>query len=136
MAKLGQKAKEFQEWTYKNLWANIEGVPKHQNLSAYTPNVDAPPKVVRAWWRPLISQTVPARLKTFNLSSKYVLFGIASVAIFRKTYASTIPNDGVDRKGYVRLPDGRLAQVYPQIDTDLSPLGLIRSAIDSINPVP
>lgn len=44
--------------------------------------------------------------------------------------------DRIDRRGYVALPDGRMALVYPIIDTQMSFTRSVLSFLDAVNPFP
>eukprot|EP00992_Anisonema_acinus_P010797 TRINITY_DN6863_c0_g1_i1.p1 TRINITY_DN6863_c0_g1~~TRINITY_DN6863_c0_g1_i1.p1 ORF type:complete len:145 (-),score=18.59 TRINITY_DN6863_c0_g1_i1:34-468(-) len=144
MAVLGEKAKEFFKDIYSNLWAYQNDHPKNQNISLFDKQKvfsEGPPTRKFMLWRTFYPLTSAARLRTFGAKSKFALFGVALVGLYQKDAFLRAHGEGpafarVERKGYVRLADGRLAQVCPQIDADLSIFGAFNSLLETLNPVP
>lgn len=98
----------------------------------------------RPLWRIFVPTTGAAKLRTFAYYAPFSLFGIATYAIlqrqshYRTNIADESPEtfDRIDRRAYVALPDGRMALVYPCIDTQMSFTRSVMSFLDAINPFP
>lgn len=100
--------------------------------------------VKRPLWRIFVPTTCAAKLRTFAYYAPFSLFGIATFAILQRQchYRANIADesldtcDRIDRRAYVALPDGRMALVYPCIDTQMSITRTVMSFLDAINPLP
>jgi hypothetical protein len=141
-AALEEKAKQFFKSVVANLWAYQSDYPKNKDLTKFDPTkIEAAPSRQLLLWRAFYPVTAEARLRTFGNRTKYVFFLIAAVALYRKD-AYLREKEGApafarpQRTGLVRLPDGRLAQINPQVDTDLSPAGLWQTFKETFNPLP
>lgn len=72
------------------------------------------------------------------------VFGISTFAILHKQcfYRDRLQDeqdetyDRIHRRAYVALPDGRMALVYPVVDTQLSFTRTVMSFLDAANPFP
>eukprot|EP00996_Jenningsia_fusiforme_P004181 NODE_4985_length_734_cov_58.400000_g4627_i0.p1 GENE.NODE_4985_length_734_cov_58.400000_g4627_i0~~NODE_4985_length_734_cov_58.400000_g4627_i0.p1 ORF type:complete len:143 (-),score=28.38 NODE_4985_length_734_cov_58.400000_g4627_i0:245-673(-) len=142
MAVLTEKAKKFIDETVRNLWAYQDNYEKHKNLADFDrKSVEEPLARKRFLFRAAYPQTLPGRLRGVSSRVKYIFFGIAAWSLHRQDQMLRAANEGasfdrIQRKGYVRLPDGTLAQINPQIDTDLSPSGMWQTLKETLNPVP
>eukprot|EP00760_Papus_ankaliazontas_P025988 PhM_4_TR2972/c0_g1_i1/m.3935 len=100
--------------------------------------------VSRPFWRAFVPSTVPARIRSVAHRWKAVMFGLSCTAILatqvnyraRLQDESDTTTDRIHRRAYVRLADGRLAQVHPRVYTDLSVCGLWAMVKESFNPLP
>jgi hypothetical protein len=100
--------------------------------------------VRRPLWSWFIPTTPEARIRRVSVAAPTLLFGIASAAIiakqsyYRTDLASEDENtwDRIDRKAYVALPDGRLAQVHPRVDAVITLGNLWQSLKETLNPLP
>eukprot|EP00906_Rhabdomonas_costata_P020081 RCo029190 len=141
-AALEEKAKQFFKSVVNNLWAYQADYPKHQDLTKFQISAsEVAPKRVFLPWRLFYPVSLAARVRTFGVRVKYVFFVVAAAALYQKD-AYLRQKEGAAafarplRRGLVRLPDGRLAQISPQIDTDLSPAGLWQTLKETLNPLP
>lgn len=72
------------------------------------------------------------------------MFFLASSAIlvkqsyYRTNLSDEDPQtcDRIDRRAYVALPDGRMALVYPIIDTQVTFTRTVGAFLDAVNPFP
>eukprot|EP00668_Euglena_longa_P011136 GGOE01013515.1.p1 GENE.GGOE01013515.1~~GGOE01013515.1.p1 ORF type:complete len:143 (-),score=12.87 GGOE01013515.1:379-807(-) len=142
MAVLGEKAKEVYRNIVRNLWAYQSGFQKHHDLAKFDTSkvLSETPSRNTFPFRALYPTTTQATIRTLGSKARFALLGVALISIYKQD-AHLRPTEGaffdrVQRKGYVRLPDGRLAQVNPQIDTDLTPRGIWNTVKDTLNPVP
>eukprot|EP00994_Dinema_validum_P005310 NODE_3431_length_555_cov_145.960474_g2897_i0.p2 GENE.NODE_3431_length_555_cov_145.960474_g2897_i0~~NODE_3431_length_555_cov_145.960474_g2897_i0.p2 ORF type:complete len:145 (-),score=15.85 NODE_3431_length_555_cov_145.960474_g2897_i0:63-497(-) len=144
MAVLGEKAKIFFKDIYSNLWAYQHDFPRNKPISSFDAEAvlkEGAPSRKFMPWRVFYPQTMVARVRTFGAKSKIALMGVCMYGLYRKDTYLTAAGEGtafarVHRQGFVRLPDGRLAQVNPDIQTDLSPMGLINTLMETLNPIP
>ena len=107
-----------------------------------------------------LTRTTPhTQVRTVGSHARYLLFAACAYGVWQKQkyYRASIADedvkthDRISRTSYVRLGDGRLAQVcqeypharpndptqvYPVVHTDTSPCGLVRAVIDTFNPLP
>ena len=98
--------------------------------------------------RPLFSFLVPSspasKLRQLSFAAPTLLFGVGAAAVilrqshYRNELAdeAAATNDRIERRSYVALPNGRLAQVYPVVETDLTLCGMWRSAMNSLSLLP
>lgn len=142
MAVLGEKAKEAYNSIVRNLWAYQSGFEKHKDLTVFDRSkiyAEAPGRKTFAW-RMLYPTTFNGMVRSLGSQARFLLFGLALYSLYKKEeYLSPTEGamfDRIDRRGYVRLPDGRLAQVNPQISTDLTPAGIWQTFKEMINPLP
>jgi len=143
-AKLGEAAKKYFKEIPRNMWAYQEGYGRHKDLNEFDPSKvhaeGANLKKQSLPWRVAYPKTTAATVRTLGSRARYAMFGAALVALWNKEALLRDTEgpifDRVQRKGYVRLPDGRLAQVNPQIDTDLTPSGMWQSLKETLNPLP
>lgn len=98
----------------------------------------------RPIWRVFVPTTCAAKLRSAAVYAPYWLFAVATYAIlqrqchYRNNLALEAPEtyDRVDRRAYVALPDGRMALVYPIIDTQMSFTRVVGSFLEALNPLP
>ncbi|KPA83368.1 putative mitochondrial hypothetical protein [Leptomonas pyrrhocoris] len=103
-----------------------------------------PATVKRPLWSLLLPQTYTSRLHAFSFHAPTFIFLAAVCAIISKQsyYRSNLADedvktfDRIDRRAYVALPDGRMALVYPIIDTQTSFSRTVISFLDAVNPLP
>ncbi|ESS69157.1 succinate dehydrogenase cytochrome B subunit [Trypanosoma cruzi] len=100
--------------------------------------------VKRPFWSYFVPSTYTSRIHRWAYYAPTLMFGVSTAAIlmrqsyYRSSLADEDENtcDRVDRRAYVALPDGRMALVYPIVDTQVTPTRVILSFLDSINPMP
>lgn len=98
----------------------------------------------RPVWFWFIPQTTDARIRAVSVAAPTLLFGITTAAILAKQsyYRASLAEedaatwDRVDRRAYVALPNGRMAQVHPRVDTDLTVGGMISSVKETLSLLP
>lgn len=98
----------------------------------------------RPIWRAFVPTTCAAKLRSFGYYAPLWMFGISTYAIlarqshYRNSLADEAPEtyDRVNRRAYVALPDGRMALVYPIVDTQMSFTRTVVSFLDALNPFP
>lgn len=103
-----------------------------------------PANVKRPLWSFLLPQTYTSRLHTLAFHAPTIVFLTAICAIVSKQsfYRTNLADedavtfDRIDRRAYVALPDGRMALVYPIIDTQTSFSRTVMSFLDAISPFP
>ncbi|AYU81086.1 Succinate dehydrogenase subunit 3 [Leishmania donovani] len=103
-----------------------------------------PATVKRPLWSLLLPQTYTSRVHALAFHAPTIVFMIAVCAIvskqsyYRSSLADEDPKtyDRIDRRAYVALPDGRMALVYPIIDTQTSFTRTVISFLDAVNPFP
>ncbi|CCW61562.1 unnamed protein product [Phytomonas sp. EM1] len=101
-------------------------------------------KVRRPLWSFFLPATVSSRLRTIGYNSFMLMFFISSAAILNSQsyYRSKLLDedektcDRIDRRAYVALPDGRMALVYPIIDTQATFTRTVLAFLDSVNILP
>lgn len=100
--------------------------------------------VRRPFWSYLVPGTYTSRIRSIANNSPLIMFLLASTAILtRQSYYRTnlsdedvATYDRIDRRAYVALPDGRMALIYPIVDTQLTLTRTCLSFLDVINPLP
>ncbi|KEG14881.1 succinate dehydrogenase cytochrome B subunit [Trypanosoma grayi] len=100
--------------------------------------------VKRPLWLYLVPSTYTSRMHRLAYHAPMLMFGVATTAIVMRQsyYRSSLSDedentfDRIDRRAYVALPDGRMALVYPIIDTQVTPTRVVLSFLDAINPMP
>lgn len=100
--------------------------------------------IKRPLWRIFVPTTCAAKLRTGAAYAPLCIFGAATYAILQRQchYRQSLGNeesetyDRINRRAYVALPDGRMALVYPIIDTQMSFTRTVMSFLDAINPFP
>eukprot|EP00796_Vickermania_ingenoplastis_P006015 gene6015-4319_t len=100
--------------------------------------------VKRPMWRVFVPTTCVARIRSIAYYAPLWVFGIASFAILNKQchYRATLMDeetatyDRIHRRAYVALPDGRMALVYPIVDTQTSFSRTVTAFLDACNPFP
>ncbi|ORC90784.1 succinate dehydrogenase cytochrome B subunit [Trypanosoma theileri] len=100
--------------------------------------------VKRPLWSYLVPLTYTSRVHRLAYHAPKLMFGVAATAILMRQsyYRSSLADedektfDRIDRRAYVALPDGRMALVYPIIDTQMTPTRVVLSFLDAINPLP
>jgi hypothetical protein len=100
--------------------------------------------VRRPLWSFFIPHTPEANLRRVAVAAPTLLFAISGCAVvakqtyFRPTLAeeSEATSDRISRRAYVALPDGRMAQVHPRVDTVLTLGGIWESAKESFSLLP
>eukprot|EP00759_Apiculatamorpha_spiralis_P007530 PhF_6_TR14688/c0_g1_i1/m.23137 len=88
--------------------------------------------------------TGPARLRGIAHRYRNVLFGLSVGAILATqiNFRAHLDDekegtqDRIQRRVYVRLPDGRNAQVHPRVYTDMSIQGIWQMVKETLNPLP
>lgn len=103
-----------------------------------------PASVKRPLWKFFLPATYTSRVHGFAFYAPFWMFLIATNAIllkqsnYRNTLAEESPEtfDRIDRRAYVALPDGRMALVYPIIDTQVTISRVLLSFLDAVNPFP
>ncbi|CAM40431.1 conserved hypothetical protein [Leishmania braziliensis MHOM/BR/75/M2904] len=103
-----------------------------------------PATVKRPLWSLLLPQTYTSRVHALAFHAPTILFMISVCAIvskqsyYRSNLADEDPKtyDRIDRRAYVALPDGRMALVYPIVDTQTSLTRTVMSFMDAVNPLP
>ncbi|KAK7195447.1 hypothetical protein NESM_000471900 [Novymonas esmeraldas] len=103
-----------------------------------------PASVKRPLWSVLLPQTYTSRVHAFAFHAPTLVFVLAACAIISKQshYRTNLADedhatyDRIDRRAYVALPDGRMALVYPIIDTQTSFTRTVMSFLDAVNPFP
>ncbi len=132
-------------------------------LCAQTPARVTNFKVVRAPWRPFVPMSLAARLRIASVYHRFIFLGVALAALYatRRHYGAKLAaespatDDRISRKGFVLLPDGRLAQVppdglppcqhpallaraqvWPQVDVRMGVRDIFQTLCESLNPVP
>lgn len=100
--------------------------------------------VQRPLWSYFISSTPSAQLRRVAYAAPVLLFGISAAAIVRKQ--SVVRNalydeaattaDRIDRRAYVALPDGRMAQVHPYVNVDFTVSGLWNAFKETFSALP
>lgn len=100
--------------------------------------------VKRPLWSFLVPATYTSRVRSIAFSAPFWMFCIASMAILNKQshYRTNLSDednktyDRIDRRAYVTLPDGRMALVYPIIDTQVTFTRTVMAFLDAVNPFP
>ena len=100
--------------------------------------------VRRPLWSFFIPHTTEANLRRVSVAAPTILFGISAAAVvakqsyFRPTLAleDEATADRIDRRAYVALPDGRMAQVHPRVDTVMTLGGLWESTKETFSLLP
>ncbi|EPY34690.1 hypothetical protein STCU_01412 [Strigomonas culicis] len=100
--------------------------------------------VRRPLWGLLIPSTYTSRVRATAFYAPFLMFVLASTAILLKQshYRANLADedektfDRIDRRAYVALPDGRMALIYPIIDTQTTLTRSIISFVDAVNPFP
>eukprot|EP00672_Neobodo_designis_P026743 CAMPEP_0174850496 /NCGR_PEP_ID=MMETSP1114-20130205/19611_1 /TAXON_ID=312471 /ORGANISM="Neobodo designis, Strain CCAP 1951/1" /LENGTH=102 /DNA_ID=CAMNT_0016084957 /DNA_START=43 /DNA_END=351 /DNA_ORIENTATION=+ len=100
--------------------------------------------VRRPLWSFFIPHTFEANVRRVSVAAPTILFGLSACAVvakqsyFRPTLAEedAATSDRIDRRAYVALPDGRMAQVHPRVDTTLTLGGLWESTKESLSLLP
>eukprot|EP01002_Notosolenus_urceolatus_P014849 NODE_6789_length_606_cov_6.102334_g5804_i0.p1 GENE.NODE_6789_length_606_cov_6.102334_g5804_i0~~NODE_6789_length_606_cov_6.102334_g5804_i0.p1 ORF type:complete len:123 (+),score=2.73 NODE_6789_length_606_cov_6.102334_g5804_i0:157-525(+) len=122
-------------------------------MPRYPPEVPASTFRAKTWekfriasgaWRALVPLTPAARLKAIARPAKFYLFALSLIALAathmhqrsKRALEGDHVADRVPRRGYVVLPDGRLAQVWPQVDVRLDIRSLWQGLGETLNPVP
>ncbi|AAZ11972.1 uncharacterized protein TEOVI_000559700 [Trypanosoma equiperdum] len=103
-----------------------------------------PPVVKRPLWSYFTPATFASTLHRTAYHTPKLMFGVAAAAILAKQsyYRGSLADeeentcDRIERRAYVALPDGRMALVYPIIDTQLTPTRALLSLFDMMNPLP
>lgn len=101
-------------------------------------------RVKRPLWSFLLPQTYTSRMHSMAFYAPTMMFLLATAAIISKQshYRTNLADedintyDRIDRRAYVALPDGRMALVYPIIDTQTSFSRTVISFLDAVNPFP
>lgn len=102
------------------------------------------PEVKRPLWSVFLPATLPSRIHALAWHAPMIMFGLASTAILiRQSYyrnhladEDAMTHDRISRRAYVALPDGRMALIYPVIDTQVTLTRTVMSFVDAINPLP
>eukprot|EP01006_Ploeotia_vitrea_P063719 TRINITY_DN86111_c0_g1_i1.p2 TRINITY_DN86111_c0_g1~~TRINITY_DN86111_c0_g1_i1.p2 ORF type:complete len:133 (-),score=15.24 TRINITY_DN86111_c0_g1_i1:206-562(-) len=85
-------------------------------------------------WRPYSNHN---KFRILISRSRYFLFGLALFAINRKQAAIHWMNARpVDKQCVMVLEDGRVAQVYPEVDMDVSASGIWNRIKKAVDPLP
>ena len=95
-------------------------------------------------WSFFIPTTAAAKVRTASYATPAILFAITCSAVQAKQmyYRNDLhseaeaTHDRIERRGYVALPDGRMALVHPQVDARITVANLGYSLWDAINPIP
>ncbi|RNE99824.1 succinate dehydrogenase cytochrome B subunit [Trypanosoma rangeli] len=103
-----------------------------------------PAVVKRPFWMLFLPSTYTSRIHRWAYHAPTLMFGVATAAILMRQsyYRSSLDDedentcDRIDRRAYIALPDGRMALVYPIIDTLVTPTRVVLSLLDAINPMP
>lgn len=98
----------------------------------------------RPIWSFFIPTTPEARIRRVSVAAPTILFGISTFAILAKQgyYRPTLAAedaqtwDRIERRAYVALPDGRMAQVHPRVDMDLTICGIWNSIKETCSLLP
>lgn len=100
--------------------------------------------VKRPLWSFLLPATYTSRVRSIAFNAPFWMFVIATTALVNKQshYRTNLADedkktyDRISRRAYVRLPDGRMALVYPVIDTQVTFSRTCMSFLDAVNPFP
>lgn len=98
----------------------------------------------RPLWSFFVPTTPEARIRRVSVAAPTILFGIATAAIvakqgyYRPTLAEEDPQtwDRIERRAYVALPNGQMAQVHPRVDMDLTVCGIWNSLKETFSLLP
>jgi hypothetical protein len=88
--------------------------------------------VKRPVWSFFIPSTLYANVRRVAYFAPHILFALSATAVVLKqsNYRATLADedaqtaDRIDRRAYVALPDGRVAQVHPYVNMDFTLCGL------------
>mmetsp|Transcript_46288 Transcript_46288/g.53629 ORF Transcript_46288/g.53629 Transcript_46288/m.53629 type:complete len:104 (+) Transcript_46288:46-357(+) len=98
--------------------------------------------------RPLFTYLLPtsfmSRVRRVAYAAPALMFGISAAAIISKQsfYRTNLDDefidtwDRIERRAYVKLPDGRNALVYPVVYADVSPSKLVESLFETFSMIP
>ncbi|CAD2217983.1 hypothetical protein AGDE_00625 [Angomonas deanei] len=100
--------------------------------------------VKRPLWGLFLPATYTSRVHAASFYAPFLMFCIASISILVKQsyYRANLADeetktyDRIDRRAYVALPNGKMALVYPIIDTQSTFSRTVISFLDAINPFP
>ena len=100
--------------------------------------------VRRPLWSFFVPTTAASKVRKVSVAAPLLLFGLSADAVLAKQgylrgkLADEEPDvtDRINRRAYVALPNGEMALVYPNIDTDFSLCGIMWQLVDSLNPLP
>lgn len=100
--------------------------------------------VRRPLWAYFIPATPEAQLRRISVAAPTLLFGIGAFAVLAKQsyYRPTLAQeadqtwDRIERRAYVALPDGRMAQVHPRVDAVPTICGLWNSVTEALSLLP
>ena len=100
--------------------------------------------IKRPLWSFFIPATPYAQLRRISYHAPHILFGLSAAAIvlkqseFRPKLEDESPttSDRIERRAYVALPDGRMAQVHPYVNVDFSPAGIWQAFKETFSMLP
>nr|CCC91101.1 conserved hypothetical protein [Trypanosoma congolense IL3000] len=103
-----------------------------------------PSIVKRPLWSYFVPTTWASKLHRVSYHAPLLMFGVSAFALVARQsyYRGALADeddktcDRIDRRAYVALPDGRMALVYPIVDTQLTPTRALLALFDMINPMP
>ncbi|CCW68135.1 unnamed protein product [Phytomonas sp. Hart1] len=101
-------------------------------------------KVRRPLWSFFLPATIGSRFRTIGYNSFMLMFLISSAAILNRQshYRAKLSDedektyDRINRRAYIALPDGRMALVYPIIDTQTTFTRTVLAFLDTVNILP
>ncbi|KAG8348543.1 hypothetical protein ERJ75_000731900 [Trypanosoma vivax] len=102
------------------------------------------PTVKRPLWLFFVPTSCASCLHRLAFHAPKMMFGLSAAAVVMRQshYRTALADeeadtfDRIDRRAYVAMPDGRMALVYPVVDTQLTPARVVLSFLDAINPMP
>lgn len=100
--------------------------------------------VKRHIWQFFVPRTKTSIIRSFGYYAPMCVFGVSTFAILQRQsyYRPNLADeeaatyDRISRRAYVALPDGRMALVYPIIDTQMTLTRTVMSFLDAVNPFP
>jgi hypothetical protein len=100
--------------------------------------------VRRPAWSFFVPTTAASKIRKVSVAAPLLLFVASADAIlckqenFRANLADEdiATTDRINRRSYVALPNGEMALVHPQINTDFSISGILRQFVETLNPMP
>jgi hypothetical protein len=100
--------------------------------------------VRRPIWSFFLPATPFAQLRRVAYHAPHILFAFSAAAVvlkqsnFRPRLADEAADtsDRIERRAYVALPDGRMAQVHPYVNLDFTPSGLWAAFLETFSMLP
>jgi hypothetical protein len=100
--------------------------------------------VKRPIWSFFLPSTPFAQLRRVAYHAPHILFALSASAIVLKQSnfrsklddETTDTTDRIERRAYVALPDGRMAQVHPYVNVDFTPSGIWGALCETFSMLP